>query len=137
MTEGGAATLCTPQAESRLVLPQSVREAIGLRVRPLPPPCQHLLRLASVMGRTFEVETLARVTGTAHAQLVHTLDRAVAAQIITPILPAAGQYRFAHMLVRDTLYADLPTEHGSAGTARLAKPWPGGATRTPWGTGHR
>ena len=99
-----------PQAESRLALPQSVREAIGLRVHPLPSPCQHLLRLASVMGRTFDVETLARVTDTAHAQLVQTLDRAVAAQIITPILPAAGQYRFAHMLVRDTLYADLPTE---------------------------
>ncbi|HSX83170.1 MAG TPA: AAA family ATPase, partial [Candidatus Saccharimonadia bacterium] len=65
MTEGGVAALCTPQTESRLVLPQSVREAIGLRVRPLPPPCQHLLQLASVMGRTFDVETLARVTGTA------------------------------------------------------------------------
>ena len=110
LTEDGAAAFCTPQAASRLVLPQSVREAIGLRARPLPSPCQHLLRLASVMGRTFEVETLARVTGTAHAQLVHTLDRAVAAQIITPILPAAGQYRFAHILFRDTLYADLPTE---------------------------
>ena len=110
MTEGSTAALGTPQAESRLVLPQSVREAIGLRVHPLPPPCQHLLRLASVMGRTFDVETLARVTDTAHAQLVQTLDRVVAAQIIVPILPAAGQYRFAHMLVRDTLYADLPTE---------------------------
>ena len=64
------------------------------------------------MGRTFDVETLARVTDTTHAQLVQTLDRAVAAQIITPLLSAAGQYRFAHMLVRDTLYADLP--HGAA-----------------------
>jgi tetratricopeptide (TPR) repeat protein len=76
----------------------------------LPLPCQHLLQLASVIGRAFDVETLARVTGTAHAQLVQTLDRAVAAQIITPLLVAAGQYRFAHMLFRDTLYADLPTE---------------------------
>ena len=110
MTEGGAATFCMPQVESRLALPQSVREAIGLRLHPLPPPCQHLLQLASVMGRTFDVETLARVTDRAHAQLVHTLDRAVAAQMITPIPAAAGQYRFAHMLFRDTLYADLPTE---------------------------
>jgi tetratricopeptide (TPR) repeat protein len=109
LTEDGAAAFCTPQAESHLALPQSVREAIGRRVRPLPLPCQHLLRLASVMGRTFDVETLARVTGTVPAQLVQTLERAVAAQIITPILPAAGQYRFAHMLFRDTLYADLPT----------------------------
>ena len=110
MTEGSTAALGGPQAESRLVLPQSVREAIGLRVHPLPPPCQHLLRLASVMGRTFDVETLARVTDTTHAQLMQTLDCAVTAQIITTLLPAAGQYRFAHMLVRDTLYADLPME---------------------------
>jgi tetratricopeptide (TPR) repeat protein len=110
MAEDGAAAFCTPQTESRLALPQSVREAIGLRVRPLPTPCQHLLRLASVMGRTFDVETLACVMGTVQAQLVQTLDRAVAAQIITPVLPAAGQYRFTHMLFRDTLYADLPTE---------------------------
>jgi tetratricopeptide (TPR) repeat protein len=110
MTEGGAAAFRTPQAESRLALPQSVRETIGLRLHPLPPPCRHLLQLASVMGRTFDVETLARVTGTAHTQLVQTLDGAVAAQIITPLLTAAGQYRFAHMLFRDTLYADLPTE---------------------------
>jgi tetratricopeptide (TPR) repeat protein len=110
VTEDGATAFCPPQAENRLALPQSVREAIGRRVRPLPPPCQHLLRLASVMGRTFDVETLAQVTGTAHVQLVQTLDHAVAAHIITPVLPAAGQYRFAHMLFRDTLYADLPTE---------------------------
>ena len=110
MTEGGAAAFCTPQAESRPALPQSVREAIELRLHPLPPDCRHLLQLASVMGRTFDVETLVRVTGTAHARLVHTLDRAAAAQIITPLLAAAGEYRFAHMLFRDTLYADLPTE---------------------------
>jgi tetratricopeptide (TPR) repeat protein len=127
-TEGSIAALCTPQAESRLVLPQSVREAIGLRVHPLPSPGQHLLRLASVMGRTFDVETLARVTGMAHAQLVQTLDRAVAAQIITPILPAAGQYRFAHMLVRDTLYADLPTEQRLRWHRQI-----GEALETRWG----
>ena len=129
MTEGGAATFCMPQVESRLALPQSVREAIGLRLHPLPSPCQHLLQLASVMGRTFDVETLARVTDTAHAQLVHALDRAVAAQIITPIPAAAGQYRFAHMLFRDTLYADLPTEQRLRWRRQVAKP--GGTVGLP------
>jgi tetratricopeptide (TPR) repeat protein len=128
MSEDGAAAFCTPQAESRLALPQSVREAIGRRVRPLPPPCQHLLRLASVMGRTFDVETLARVTGRAHVQLVQTLDNAVAAQIITPILLAAGQYRFAHMLFRDTLYADLPAEQRLRGHRQI-----GEALEARWG----
>ena len=87
----------------------------------MPPPAHTFLQLASVM-HTFDVETLARVTGTAPVQLVQTLDNAVAAQIITPLLSAAGQYRFAHMLFRDTLYADLPTEQRLPGTARLAKP---------------
>ena len=42
MTEDGAAAFYTPQAESRLALPQSVREAIG-RKAPLASPCPHLL----------------------------------------------------------------------------------------------
>jgi tetratricopeptide (TPR) repeat protein len=109
MAHGGAAALCAPQRAPRLALPQSVREAIGARMHPLPPACQQLLRLASVMGRTFDVETLARVTRSAQAQLVETLDQAVAAQIITPITAVPGEYHFAHMLVRDTLYAELPT----------------------------
>ncbi|HEY7496600.1 MAG TPA: AAA family ATPase, partial [Candidatus Tectomicrobia bacterium] len=106
--EGGPAALHAPLS-SRLVLPQGVRDAIERRLQTLAAPCQRLLTLASVIGRTFDLETLARVSGMARDQLLPLLDRAVAAQVITESRRALGRYRFAHALMRETLYTNLPT----------------------------
>lgn len=105
---GEPMTCLTPQVTSHLGLPQGVREAIGRRLHTLAVPCLHLLQRASVIGRDFDLETLAQVSGTACDQVLHTLAQAVTARIITENPHAVGGYSFAHALIRDTLYADLP-----------------------------
>lgn len=88
-------------------LPDSVRETLRRRLRPLPAPSRELLSVAAVLGREFRLDMLARAAGRPAAELFDELDAAVSAGL----LDAAGQGRFAftHALVRETLYEELPT----------------------------
>jgi tetratricopeptide (TPR) repeat protein len=108
MTAGESVTGLTPHAIRCLGLPQGVREVIGRRLHTLTAPCYYLLKLASAIGRDFDLGTLAQVSGTAREQIVQTLESAVAARIITANPHAVGRYSFMHALIHDTLYADLP-----------------------------
>jgi hypothetical protein len=64
--------------------------------------CNEVLRLASVFGRDFEPEALARLAGLELDLLLDLLDQAIAARIVTD-QHAGGPFRFAHDLIRDTL----------------------------------
>jgi len=99
-----------------LLLPQSVREAIGRRLAVLAPPCQELLRIAAVIGRDFPRAALERLTSTTGSpgsdaeSVLELLEEAVAAQVLVPPgAEAPGRYAFVHALVRQTLYQELPT----------------------------
>ncbi len=114
-------------AARSLVLPQGVREAIGRRLEALSSDCLHVLALASVIGREFDLETLAHMSTVARDGLLSTLDTAVAAGVIAEHPLSGGRYSFAHALIRETLYADLPTArrqqlHRDIGEA-LEKRW--------------
>ena len=106
--EGGLAACSSLHVGSCLALPQGVQEAINRRLHMLAAPCSYLLTVASVIGREFDLETLARVSGTASDQLMHTLDSAVTARILLEIPHATGRYSFAHPLIRETLCTRLP-----------------------------
>ena len=93
-------------AESRLALPQSIRDVIARRLSHLSAACDRMLVLASVLGREFAVDALARMGGVADDELLDVLDEALAARVVSD-LPDAGRLRFAHVLIRDTLYEGL------------------------------
>lgn len=93
-------------AASQLPLPDSVREAIGLRLEPLGERALGTLAVASVIGRTLRLATLERATGRGREELLELLDQAVAANLLRP-LPSMGEYAFTHGLVRETLYCGL------------------------------
>ena len=88
-------------------IPQGVRQVIGRRLRALTPQCHDLLRSASAIGREFDLQLLARVSGLALAEVLERLEEAHAARVLEAVVDAAGRYRFAHALVHDTLYDDL------------------------------
>ena len=145
--EGGPAALRAP-SPGHLTPPQGARDAIERRLQTLAAPCYRILMLASVIGRTFDLETLARVSGMAHDQLLHLLDSAVTAQVITESRHTLGRYSFAHALIRETLYANLPTAQRvqthrqiSAvleerfGLHTVPGPWPPAAPALPTGAG--
>jgi DNA-binding SARP family transcriptional activator len=97
------------QALRTLGIPQGVREVIGRRLKRLSDESLRVLTLASLIGREFELEALARLSALASDRLLDVLDEAVAARVVTDVPGAPGRLRFAHALVRETLYDELTT----------------------------
>ena len=96
-------------AEVRLVIPQSVRDVIARRLTHLSEECNRVLVLACVIGREFALDVLARVAGVSEDELLDVLDEAMGARIVSDVPGARGCLRFAHVLIRDTLYDGLTT----------------------------
>jgi eukaryotic-like serine/threonine-protein kinase len=103
-------------------IPQGVREVIGRRLSRLSPRCTQMLTLASVLGREFRLDALERVGGGHDDLLLESLDEAVGARVLAPTPGSRGTLRFAHALIRETLYDGLTTVrrvqlHRAAGDA--------------------
>jgi DNA-binding SARP family transcriptional activator len=96
-----------PTGQVRLALPQTVRDVIGRRLSHLSEECSRVLRLASVLGREFALDALALLAGMSEDQVLDTLDEAMAAKVVSDVPGGAGRLRFAHILIRDTLYEGL------------------------------
>ncbi|MCS0603749.1 AAA family ATPase [Streptomyces sp. LP11] len=103
-------------------VPQGVRDVLRRRLRQLPAGALAVLQLASVVGRETEVGVLVEAadpgTHDEHAVL-DALEASVVAGLLTE--PAPGVVRFAHALVRDTLYTDLVGVRRARLHARLAE----------------
>jgi AAA ATPase domain len=94
-------------AAARLAIPQTIRDVIARRLTHLSAGCNRMLMLASVIGREFAVDTLARMGGLAENELLDILDEALGARVVSDLRDGAGSLRFAHVLIRDTLYEGL------------------------------
>ncbi|MFB4315425.1 BTAD domain-containing putative transcriptional regulator [Actinomadura sp. 21ATH] len=92
-----------PRAATRLV-PAGVGDVLRHRIGRLPEAAQAVLRYAAVAGRDADLGVLADVAGDEDAVL-DAVDAGVAAGLLTE--PGPGRIRFAHALVRDTLYTGL------------------------------
>jgi tetratricopeptide (TPR) repeat protein len=118
---------------ARLPLPDGVRDAIRRRLQPLSPPAREALEVAAVAGRGFRVATIERAAGVPRAEVLERLDEALALHLLAEAPSQAGSFRFAHGLIRETLYNDLTATrrarlHGAVGTAlERAGTGPGGA----------
>ncbi|MGH9275980.1 MAG: ATP-binding protein, partial [Acidimicrobiales bacterium] len=92
---------------SQIGLPESVREVVGQRVRRLGEPAVHVLTMASVIGRDFDVTLLARVAERDADEVQATLEAALASQIVAPVEARAERFTFTHGLFQHTLYDGL------------------------------
>src|SRR3954454_3703321 len=95
-------------AAERLPIPEGVREAIRRRVERQSRNCRTALGLASVLGREFELATLARVSDPSEAELSSAIEEATAARLVEAAPGTGERLRFSHILVRDVLYEDIP-----------------------------
>ena len=66
------------------------------------------LVLASVLGREFRLDALARLSGRSANDLLELLDEAVGERMVTAADGMPLRLRFAHALIRDALYESLP-----------------------------
>lgn len=89
-----------------LTIPQGVKEVIGRRLDTLSAECNLVLTFASVLGRDFELPALEQLTGKRAEQVLEALDEAVGARVVNV---THGGWRFAHALIRETLYEELST----------------------------
>jgi tetratricopeptide (TPR) repeat protein/predicted Ser/Thr protein kinase len=93
-----------------LQVPQSVRVAIQSRVRRLPAEVQDTLRLAAVLGRQFDFDTLARASEQDEDTLIDALERAEGVQLVEEISTDRGvTFAFAHALIPTTLVEEVRT----------------------------
>lgn len=90
----------------QLVIPQSVKEAIGSRLDRVSPKCNDVLRAAAVLGKTFTFEELsAAASDQSEDALLDALDEAVATQLINADRSEA--FTFTHDKIREVLYEEL------------------------------
>jgi tetratricopeptide (TPR) repeat protein len=91
-------------AGASLAIPSGVRQVLERRLARLSPPCRDLLAAAAVAGEP-EPTLLAEVTSRPYVTVLHHLGEAVTARLLHS---DATRLRFAHALVRETLYAQQP-----------------------------
>src|SRR5262249_47264864 len=82
-------------------IPEGVREVIGKRLNRLSESCNRILTIASVIGREFDFDVLARLADEAtEDQLLQCLEGALDARVIEEMPPpAVGRYQFTHALI--------------------------------------
>jgi class 3 adenylate cyclase/tetratricopeptide (TPR) repeat protein len=93
-----------PPNMAEMEIPQSVRVAIQARVGKLPELVQDVLRLAAILGRDFDFETLLRAGDQDEEALIEALEDAARAQLVEEVKGKAGEaYAFVHVLIPTTL----------------------------------
>ncbi|MEU8254472.1 BTAD domain-containing putative transcriptional regulator [Micromonospora inaquosa] len=114
------AQLYATEGESGLAaVPPGVRDVIRHRLAQLPASTRTVLRQAAVLGRDLDPDVLGVLAGDSTAAL-DAVDRALAAGFLSEREPD-GRLRFTHILVRDTLYADLSASRRSSWHAAVAE----------------
>jgi tetratricopeptide (TPR) repeat protein len=118
LVEGiGGRPLSSPSCDS-FSIPASVKVAIEQRLAPLPAPCREALQVAAVIGREFQLPVLGAVLRSTcrrtehrrrHESLRDLIQPALAMRLITEMPDGAERCRFAHVLIRETLYGSLTT----------------------------
>jgi DNA-binding SARP family transcriptional activator len=99
--------------------PAGVREVLQQRISGLPAAASDLLRHASVIGGEAEAGLLGEISGVGEDALLEALDAALQAELVTE--PAPGRIRFAHALVRDTVYDSMSRLRRSRLHGRIAE----------------
>jgi predicted ATPase len=90
-----------------LTRPPVSQGAIEQHLRLVSSECRELLRVAAVLGAEFSVGVVAHVAALPPAECNARLSEAVASGLVRERAPEPAGHRFAHVLVRDALSAQL------------------------------
>ncbi|HTM83431.1 MAG TPA: BTAD domain-containing putative transcriptional regulator, partial [Mycobacterium sp.] len=90
---------------AKIGVPAGVRDVLRRRLAGLPGPTSTALRQAAVLGRDVDLDLLEELARDNADELLDALEPAVLAGLLDE--PAPGRVRFAHTLIRDTIYDDM------------------------------
>jgi class 3 adenylate cyclase/tetratricopeptide (TPR) repeat protein len=88
-------------------LPEGIRDVIGRRLSVLPDATQHALGVASVIGLSFGLPLLSRVSKRSEDELIDDLEPAMTASLVAET--GIERYQFSHALVASVLRQELST----------------------------
>ncbi|HEY7092529.1 MAG TPA: AAA family ATPase [Ktedonobacterales bacterium] len=88
-------------AEAQLTIPDTLRDALLLRLDGLPDGAARLLELAAVTGREFDLLVVEELAGT-----LNGLDALFERGVLIEVPP--GRAAFRHALTREAIYLDIP-----------------------------
>jgi predicted ATPase len=89
-------------------IPEGIRHVIGRRLSRLSEAANASLAAASVQGRDFDLDVVARATGASTGDALDALEEAMDARLVVEVESRPGRFRFAHAVVHETLYEELP-----------------------------
>lgn len=99
--------LTRPDHSTGFRVPAGVRNLYLQRFEQLPQDLRAALEVAAVMGPEFDAALLSGVVGSEREEMLDLLQQAVQRRILKE-KSALGIYRFAHVLIRETLYESVP-----------------------------
>jgi class 3 adenylate cyclase len=109
------------EAIEALGIPESVRDVIGRRLSRLSAAANRTLAVAAVVGAEFEAPVVLAAGRLEEDELVAGVDEALAARLLAEVPSPVPRYRFAHAVVRATLYEELSAAHRTAMHRRVAE----------------
>jgi DNA-binding CsgD family transcriptional regulator/tetratricopeptide (TPR) repeat protein len=86
-------------------VPASAREVVLRRIEALPPEVVEVLRIATVLGRSFDAHALQQVAQLTGPTLMRVITRAIEAGVLVERGPRLA---FGHDLVREAVYDSIP-----------------------------
>lgn len=107
LVEQGRLDVLRADAVETLPVPPTVREVVARRVTQLPAAVADTLACAAVIGAEFGLPLLAAARRVDPAAVLSAVDATIEAGLVVEHTP--GVYRFAHAVVRDVVYAGLPS----------------------------
>ncbi|MFF3563591.1 ATP-binding protein [Streptomyces sp. NPDC002574] len=85
-------------------IPAGFRRSVEARLDRLPGDAVRLLQVGSVLGREFDLVTVARILGKPVGALLSAVDSARTAELLTPV---GRRFAFRHDLIRQAVHDDL------------------------------
>jgi DNA-binding SARP family transcriptional activator len=108
-------------AAARHAIPVGVRDVLQRRLARLPEQTNAVLLAAAVVGRGFDLDLVRAVTQLNDEHALDAVEAGVVAGLVVEEAEVVGRYRFAHALVRETLYEQLSRARRARLHARVAE----------------
>ena len=105
----------------RLGIPEGVKETITLRLARLSPETVDWLRVASVVGRDFDLALVEALVSLEEEQFLSALEEALDAGLLVESSRGDGRQSFSHALVRETLYEGMSAQRRARIHGRVAE----------------